>query len=370
MRYDVDSVRGVKLETASAPGPRLLEVRRLTASFLSKDRVATAVDGVSFGLDRGRTLAVVGESGSGKSVMGRAILGLHPSIGYRVTGEVWVNGEQLIGKPGRRLRHLRGDVMAMIFQDPLSALHPYYRIGWQLTESLRATGRDMSRRSARRRSIELLERVGFSDAEKRLRDYPHQLSGGMRQRTMIAMALLRRPQLLIADEPTTALDVTVQSQILTLIKSLRDEYGMGVILITHDLGVAAEVADEIIVMYGGRVMEQGPAEDVLLRPQHPYTWGLLKSLTRLDRQREARLEPIPGSPARAEDVPSGCPFHPRCPYAETLANLCATDRPMLRTTVISDHLAACHLPQDARNEIVEADLGQWLSPAVVDSGQA
>jgi peptide/nickel transport system ATP-binding protein len=358
-------------EAATEQGAaKLLEVRELRASFVSRNRTATAVDGVSFSLDRERTLAVVGESGSGKSVMARAILGLHPASGYAASGEVWVNGEQLIGQPSRRLRRLRGEVMAMIFQDPLSALHPYYRVGWQLVESLHATDRRMSTRDAERRAKEMLERVGISDPEKRFRDYPHQLSGGMRQRAMIAMAILRRPQLLIADEPTTALDVTVQTQILALIKGLQEEYGTGVLLITHDLGVAAEVADDVLVMYGGQVMEQGTVEDVLTRPQHPYTWGLLKSLTRLDRERQGRLEPIAGAPARAGDIPSGCPFHPRCPYAKSLGDLCSTDRPALTRAAAAEQLVACHLAPEARDEIVKTDVEPWLAVAAAESDAA
>jgi peptide/nickel transport system ATP-binding protein len=302
--------------------------------------------------------------------MARAILGLHPASGYVASGEVLLNGEQLMGQPPRRLRRLRGEAMAMIFQDPLSALHPYYRVGWQLVESLHATDRRMSRQDARTHAIDMLERVGISDPQKRFRDYPHQLSGGMRQRAMIAMALLRRPQLLIADEPTTALDVTVQTQILGLIKGLQEEYRTGVMLITHDLGVAAEVADAIVVMYGGQIMEQGPVDAVLTRPEHPYTWGLLKSLTRLDRERQARLEPIAGAPARAGDVPSGCPFHPRCPYAKSLGKLCSTDRPALSSTSSAKHLVACHLPSGARDEIIRNDIGQWLATPASDSDPA
>jgi peptide/nickel transport system ATP-binding protein len=351
-------------------GSKLLEVRGLKASFVSRDHIATAVDGVSFDLDRGQTLAVVGESGSGKSVMARAILGLHPTSGYTVSGEVRLNGEQLLGQPPRRLRRLRGEAMAMIFQDPLSALHPYYRVGWQLVESLHATDTRMSKRAAQKRAIDMLEHVGISDPQKRFRDYPHQLSGGMRQRAMIAMALLRRPQLLIADEPTTALDVTVQTQILALIKELQEEYRTGVILITHDLGVAAEVADDIVVMYGGQVMEHGSVDSVLTRPQHPYTWGLLKSLTRLDRERQARLEPISGAPARAGDVPSGCPFHPRCPYATSLGKLCSTDQPLLARTTAGEQLVACHLPSAARDEIIRSDIQQWLTTPSTESDLA
>jgi peptide/nickel transport system ATP-binding protein len=315
---------------------------------------------VSLSLDRGSTLAIVGESGSGKSVMGKAILGLLPSSGCRVSGEVWVQGEQLIGEPQGRLRHLRGTTMAMVFQDPLAALHPYYRVGWQIMESMRSTESAVPRRAAHDRAVEMLRRVGLSDPEKRLRDYPHQLSGGMRQRAMIAMALVREPKLLIADEPTTALDVTVQAQILTLIKDLQSEYNAGVILITHDLGVAAEVADDVVVMYGGQVMERGPIADVLTRPAHPYTWGLLKSVTRLDRERQPRLQPIPGQPARAGEVPPGCPFHPRCGYAQLLDGRCATDRPAF-TPVAEGHEIACHLPSERRDAILADEIIPWLT---------
>jgi peptide/nickel transport system ATP-binding protein len=315
---------------------------------------------VSLSLERGRTLAIVGESGSGKSVMGKAILGLHPATGYRVSGQVWVQGEQLIGQPQRRLRHLRGTTMAMVFQDPLAALHPYYRVGWQIMESMRSTESAVPRKAAHARAVEMFRRVGFADPEKRLRDYPHQLSGGMRQRAMIAMALVREPKLLIADEPTTALDVTVQAQILTLIKDLQTEYNAGVILITHDLGVAAEVADDVVVMYGGQVMERGPIADVLTRPEHPYTWGLLKSVTRLDRERQPRLQPIPGQPARAGRVPSGCPFHPRCGYAHALDGRCATERPAF-TAVAEGHEIACHLPSERRDAILADEIIPWLT---------
>jgi len=347
----------------AAGASRLLDVKNLSVSFVTSKSEAVAVDSVSLSLDRGRTLAIVGESGSGKSVMGKAILGLQPATGCRVSGEVWVEGEQLVGKPQRRLRHLRGNTMAMVFQDPLAALHPYYRVGWQIVESIRATRSGVSRSAAQTRAVEMFRRVGFSDPEKRLRAYPHQLSGGMRQRAMIAMALVREPQLLIADEPTTALDVTVQAQILALIKDLQTEYDAGVILITHDLGVAAETADDVIVMYGGQVMEQGPIEAVLTEPGHPYTWGLLKSVTRLDRARQPRLEPIAGQPARAGRVPSGCPFHPRCRYAQTLGGRCETERPVL-STIGEAHAVACHLPSDQRERILREEIVPWLDDSV------
>jgi peptide/nickel transport system ATP-binding protein len=258
------------------------------------------------------------------------------------------------------MQAIRGAKIGMIFQDPLSSLHPYYRVGWQIVESIRATRSGVSREAAHDRAVEMFRRVGFSDPDKRLRDYPHQLSGGMRQRVMIAMALVREPSLLIADEPTTALDVTVQAQILTLIKDLQREYDTGVILITHDLGVAAEVADDVVVMYGGQVMERGPIDTVLTRPEHPYTWGLLKSVTRLDRERQLRLEPIAGQPARAGRIPTGCPFHPRCRYAHMLDGRCATDRPVL-AAVADGHETACHLPDARRETILDDEIIPWLT---------
>jgi peptide/nickel transport system ATP-binding protein len=346
-----------------------LQVNDLRVSFVTKQSEAVAVDGVSLSLEPGRTLAVVGESGSGKSVMGKAILGLQPSAGCRVSGEVWVEGEQLVGKSQRRLRHLRGNTMAMVFQDPLAALHPYYRVGWQIVESIRATRAGVSRADAQTRAVEMFRHVGFADPEKRLRAYPHQLSGGMRQRAMIAMSLVREPRLLIADEPTTALDVTVQAQILTLIKTLQKEYDTGVMLITHDLGVAAETADDVLVMYGGQVMERGPIDAVLTQPGHPYTWGLLKSVTRLDRQRQARLEPIPGQPARAGRIPSGCPFHTRCPYAQSLEGRCESERPIL-SPMSEGHEIACHLPSDRRTQILHDEIDPWLGDPVAAAGSA
>lgn len=332
----------------------LLNVKGLDVSFRTPDGQAQAVDSVSFALDRGATLAIVGESGSGKSVMGRTILGLHSGSDCSVKGEVWLNGEELVGMSPRRVRALRGNAMAMIFQDPLSALHPFYRVGWQVAEGYREKKR-VSRREANARAVEMFRRVGFAQPEARVRNYPHQFSGGMRQRAMIAMALSCDPGLLIADEPTTALDVTVQAQILELIKDLQGEYGTAVLLITHDLGVAAEVADDILVMYAGQVMERGTTTDVLGSPQHPYTWGLLKAVTRLDHDRQSRLEAIPGSPPSAIDVPVGCPFNPRCPFAFGLGDRCATERPELRE-VRPGQWTACHLPDADRIHIYESQV--------------
>jgi peptide/nickel transport system ATP-binding protein len=329
--------------------PALLDVRDLRVSFPTPDGVVRAVDGVSFGLDRGQTLGIVGESGSGKSVTSLAIMGLHNRRETQVSGGVWFRGEELLGAGPRRIRSLRGSSMTMIYQDPLSALHPYYTVGWQIAEAYRAKNA-VSRKQAWDRAVEMLRRVEIPQPERRARDYPHQFSGGMRQRAMIAMALCCDPALLIADEPTTALDVTVQAQILDLIKELQAESGTAVIVITHDLGVVAEVAEKVMVMYAGRVVERGTTEQVFTSPQHPYTWGLLKSVTRLDRDRRARLEAISGTPPSLIDVPSGCPFHPRCPYAGSTAGLCVTARPDLRDAG-QDHWVACHLDDAARSRI-------------------
>ncbi|MGH7643598.1 MAG: ABC transporter ATP-binding protein [Candidatus Dormibacteria bacterium] len=328
---------------------QLLEVKGLKVTFPTSGGEAQAVDSVSLSLSRGRTLAIVGESGSGKSVIGRSILGLHSERDCKLSGEIWLQGEQLIGAPARRVRGLRGQTMSMIFQDPLAALHPFYKVGWQVSEGYRSK-KKVTRREARIRSVEMFRRVGFPEPERRVDDYPHQLSGGMRQRAMIAMALICNPALLIADEPTTALDVTVQAQILDLIRDLQREFDTGVILITHDFGVAAEAADEVLVLYAGQVMEQGSIPDVLAMPQHPYTWALLKSVTRLDRQRQGRLEAISGSPPSAAHVPTGCPFNPRCPYAGSLGGLCSTTRPPLRE-VKPAHWIACHLDDPTRAKL-------------------
>jgi peptide/nickel transport system ATP-binding protein len=320
----------------------LLEVRDLRIHFPTDDGLVKAVDGVSFTLDRGRTLGIVGESGSGKTVTSLGIMGLHEGTRAEITGEILLDGEELVRASRARIRELRGDKMAMIFQDPLSSLHPYYSIGVQIVEAYRIHNQ-VSRQQARRHAIDMLGRVGIPQPEVRVDDYPHQFSGGMRQRAMIAMALCCNPELLIADEPTTALDVTVQAQILDLISDLQSEFGSAVIIITHDLGVVAELADDILVMYAGRPAESGSAMDIFGRPQHPYTWGLLASMPRLDRERASRLVPIPGTPPSLIRVPPGCPFHPRCGYTRLTGGRCDKEVPPLREELTPGHTAACHL---------------------------
>jgi peptide/nickel transport system ATP-binding protein len=342
-----------------APPAGLLDVRDLRVHFPTDDGLVKAVDGVSFRLDRGRTLGIVGESGSGKSVTSLAILGLHHGTNARITGEIWLDGRDLVSVDPAQVRQLRGNKMAMIFQDPLSSLHPYYTVGNQIIEAYRIHN-NVSRQAARAHAIEMLARVGIPQPETRVDDYPHQFSGGMRQRVMIAMALSGNPELLIADEPTTALDVTVQAQILDLISDLQAEFGSAVIIITHDLGVVAELADDVLVMYGGKVVEYASADDVFERPEHPYTWGLLGSMPRLDRERADRLMPIRGTPPSLINLPSGCAFHPRCPYAELNGGRSTTEVPPLREAA-PGHLVACHLPAGERRRMWASEIKPSLN---------
>jgi len=299
----------------SAAGEPLLCVEKLHVDFPTEDGVVKAVDGISYELGRGRTLGIVGESGSGKTVAALSVLGLTRAQGAQVQGRILLEGRDLLSLSEGELQKIRGNEIAMIFQDPSSALHPLYRVGAQIVEAVRAH-QDVSKAKARERTIELLGLVGIPDPGRRVDDYPHEFSGGMRQRAMIAMALANEPKLLIADEPTTALDVTVQAQILALLERLRDELGMGMVIVTHDLGVVAEMADEIAVMYAGRIVETAAAETLLKRPEHPYTWGLLRSIPTLAGPRVEQLAPIPGSPPSLIEPPSGCHFHPRCVYAQ------------------------------------------------------
>ena len=291
----------------------LLEVRDLRTHFSTDDGIVRAVDGVSFTVESGQVLGIVGESGSGKSVTCLTVMGLNDPKFTTSTGEVLFRGEDLLKAGSRRLREIRGDEIAMIFQDPMTSLNPVHTIGKQLEEAI-TLHKDVSGKQARTRALEMLKAVGIPRPERRIDDYPHQFSGGMRQRVMIAMALVNSPDLLIADEPTTALDVTTQAQILALLKRLQDEFGSAVIMITHDLGVVAEIADDVIVMYAARIAERGPVDAIFSQPRHPYTWGLMGSLPRLDVAVD-RLEQIPGQPPSLLRPPPGCRFHPRCKYA-------------------------------------------------------
>jgi peptide/nickel transport system ATP-binding protein len=354
---------------AGEPAPTaLLDVRDLRIHFLTDDGLVKAVDGVSYTLDRGRTLGIVGESGSGKSVTSLGILGLYNRGNSRMSGKIFLDGEELVAAPQARVQELRGNKMAMIFQDPLSSLHPYYTVGNQISEAYLIHNK-VSKKAAKEHAVEMLNRVGIPNPQTRVDDFPHQFSGGMRQRAMIAMALSCNPELLIADEPTTALDVTVQAQILDLISSLQQEYGSAVIIITHDLGVVAELADDILVMYAGRMAEYGTGEDIFDRPGHPYAWGLLGSMPRMDQARIERLIPIPGTPPSLISVPSGCPFHPRCPYAGSLNGRCESEVPLLRP-VDPGHEAACHLSTDEKRRIwAELAAKMQVSPAARHYGQ-
>ncbi|MBK7723100.1 MAG: ABC transporter ATP-binding protein [Austwickia sp.] len=336
------------------PGP-FVSVRDLRVHFATDDGLVKSVDGLSFDLERGRTLGIVGESGSGKSVTSMAIMGLHKPSTVRLTGSITVGGQELVGADPDVVRRLRGKRMAMIFQDPLSAMHPFYTVGQQIIEAYRVHHR-VPKKVARVRAIELLDRVGIPQPDKRVDDYPHQFSGGMRQRAMIAMALSCDPDLLIADEPTTALDVTVQAQILDLIRDLQREFHSAVILITHDLGVVAELADDILVMYAGRCVEYASAEAVFDEPRHPYTWGLMASMPRLDRDVTTRLLPIRGTPPSLINLPPGCPFHPRCRADDLVGDRCRTERPQFRVSA-PGHRIACHLDDDQRAAALARDAG-------------
>jgi oligopeptide/dipeptide ABC transporter ATP-binding protein len=330
-----------------------LSVRDLQVHFSTEDGIVKAVDGLSFDLAKGKTLGIVGESGSGKSVTNLTILGLHDPHRTSIDGEILLDGKELLTASEKELERLRGNKMSMIFQDALASLSPYHTIGTQIGETYRKhTG--ASKKEARARAIEMLRRVGIPQPNVRVDDYPHQFSGGMRQRAMIAMALVCDPELLIADEPTTALDVTVQAQILDLLKELQQEFGTAIIFITHDLGVIADIADDVLVMYGGRCVERGTKEEVLRAPQHPYTVGLLSSMPSLDGPVDVPLSPIPGAPPSLLNPPSGCRFHPRCTFTDKVAGgLCSTERPAL--DVVAGRGSACHLPMEQRTELF-ADL--------------
>jgi peptide/nickel transport system ATP-binding protein len=335
----------------------LLEVDGLHVSFRTPDGIVKAVRGVSFQVDAGQTLGIVGESGSGKSVSTQTIMGL--TRGARVEGRALFEGRDLLTMGKEDLQKIRGAKVGMIFQDPLSSLHPYYRVGWQIVELIRQHDKQVSKEQARKRAVELLRLVGIPMAERRVDDFPHQFSGGMRQRAMIAMAMALNPALLIADEPTTALDVTVQAQVLRVIRTLQEEFGTAVILITHDLGVIADVADDVVVMYAGAIMEQADRRTIFYGNHHPYTEGLLQSLPAYGGERE-RLRSIKGQPPSLITLPPGCPFHPRCPY---VMDRCRTEVPALAQAGNEPgHLSACWLPHDmaARNARRREVIGETL----------
>jgi peptide/nickel transport system ATP-binding protein len=342
----------------AAPGA-YLQVEDLKVQFSTEDGVVRAVDGLTFSVERGKTLGIVGESGSGKSVTSLAIMGLHNRKRTAISGKVLVAGRDVVPMPDDQIRRLRGQQIAMIFQDPLTALHPYYTIGRQIIEAYKIHHRGASKAEGRKRAIEMLDRVGIPRPDKRVDQYPHEFSGGMRQRAMIAMALVNDPELLIADEPTTALDVTVQAQILDLINDLQREFNTAVIIITHDLGVVSQVADDVLVMYAGRMAEFGTAQQVLKEPQHPYTWGLLSSVPSLHGDADEDLLPIKGNPPSLINVPPGCAFHPRCRYAMLDGGPCDIEvPPLLPLTTPGDagHLVACHLSERHRRDVYAQDI--------------
>ncbi len=332
-----------------------LVVENLSVQFPTHDGLVQAVSDLSYAVRTGQTLGIVGESGSGKSVSSMAVLGLHDEKRSRMTGSIRVGGKEVIGTSESNLRKIRGNDVAMIFQDPLTALHPFYSVGRQIGEAYRIH-HEVSKAEARAKAVEMLDRVGIPQARSRVDDFPHQFSGGMRQRAMIAMALVNDPKLLIADEPTTALDVTVQAQILDLLQELQRDFGSAIVIITHDLGVVAEMADEVLVMYGGRAVEKGPTRELLTHPEMPYTWGLLSSMPDVSSDTDGRLVPIPGNPPSLLNPPPGCAFHPRCPHVDKVAgNLCSTTLPPLVPGRRGpSHLKRCHLPDS--EAIYEADV--------------
>ncbi|GAB3957554.1 ABC transporter ATP-binding protein [Actinoallomurus acanthiterrae] len=333
----------------------LLEVHDLKVSFDTSDGVVKAVRGVSFSVDRGQTLGIVGESGSGKSVSTQTLLGL--AAGARIEGQALFEGQDLLTMSDEQLRRIRGKEIAMIFQDPLSSLHPLYKVGRQIVEMIRQHEPEVSKAQARKRAVELLGMVGIPQPDQRVDDFPHQFSGGMRQRAMIAMALALNPKLIVADEPTTALDATVQAQILDLMLRLQREFDSALIMITHDLGVIADLADDVLVMYGGKPVEYADRRTLYYRPHHPYTKGLLESIPGSSGAKD-RLKPIPGQPPSLINLPTGCTFHPRCAY---IMDRCVTDEPQLRPVLDADggtdpnHRSACWLPAEATGLKPEAE---------------
>jgi peptide/nickel transport system ATP-binding protein len=341
------------------PSP-LLEIRDLKVTFRTDDGLVRAVDGVSATLYEGETLGIVGESGSGKSVTMMTVMRLITDPNAQFEGEVLYKGTNLMGMSQDQIRSIRGAGIGMIFQDPMTSLNPVYKVGWQIAEQIREHEK-VSKQAARDRAIELLTSVGIPNARERVDAYPHQFSGGMRQRVMIAMAVSCNPDVLIADEPTTALDVTIQAQILNLIKKLREDFGTAVVLITHDMGVVADMADRIAVMYAGRIVEQGTQRELFYDPQHPYTWGLLGSIARLDRPRPRRLAAIPGLPPSLMRLPAGCAFGDRCGHRFERCS----ERPLLLDRVGDGHLDACHLSRQEKHDVRDAT----IHPELVEEKQ-
>jgi peptide/nickel transport system ATP-binding protein len=353
----------------------LLEVENLRVHFETDDGLVKAVDGISYTVERGQTLGIVGESGSGKSVSSLTVMGLTRARNARISGSVRFDGQDLLNASDEELRKIRGDDVAMIFQDPLSSLHPFYKVGTQIAEAVRAH-REVSRGQAWDRAVEMLNLVGIPEPRKRAESYPHEFSGGMRQRAMIAMALANDPKLLIADEPTTALDVTVQAQILELIERLQSEFDTAVVVITHDLGVVAEMADEIAVMYAGRIVEKANADTIFAAPEHPYTWGLLSSIPRLDAPRGEELVPISGRPPSLIQRPTGCHFHPRCPYVQEAHT--RVDPRLEPLPGDAGHSVACQLAPSVRTQIwrglhegrLPAELQRLAGPGIAEATPA
>jgi oligopeptide/dipeptide ABC transporter ATP-binding protein len=341
-------------------GERLLEVRDLKVQFATEDGLVRAVDGVDFTLDRGQVLGIVGESGSGKSVTAMTMLGLTRGVNARFEGAIDYRGRDLLRMSEDELQSVRGNEIAMIFQDPMTSMNPVYKIGAQICEALMAHNDGMNKRQGRARAVELLHAVGIPNPQSRVDNFPHEFSGGMRQRAMIAMGLANNPDILIADEPTTALDVTIQAQIIELIDRLKDEFNSAVILITHDLGVVADISDELLVMYAGRVVERGTKRQVFYDPQMPYTWGLLGSIPRLDRPKADRLHSIKGAPPSLINLPEGCKFRPRCPHAFEKC----WEEPALENRVEDPgHLDRCWLPVDVKRDVREATISGEIRAA-------
>jgi peptide/nickel transport system ATP-binding protein len=338
---------------------RLLEVKDLKVSFATEDGIVRAVDGVSFELERGKVLGIVGESGSGKSVTALTLMGLTRDVNTRYEGEIDYKGKNLLTLSEERMQEYRGNELGMIFQDPMTSLNPVYTIGAQICETILAHEK-ADKRGAKRRAVELLRQVGIPNPDQRVDDYPHQFSGGMRQRAMIAMALSCNPDVLIADEPTTALDVTIQAQIIELIGKLKDDFDSSVILITHDLGVVADIADDIIVMYAGRVVERAAKRELFYDPQHPYTWGLLGSIPRLDRPRPEKLHSIKGSPPSLINLPRGCKFRPRCPHA---FDKCMEEPALENRVEAPGHLDRCWLTVEEKRSVRDATIHGEIAAA-------